>query len=265
MLRRPLGGPLGDAETVVVSTAVPPDNPEVVRALHDGLRLWPRSAAVQSLLAGRQAVVVTGTHGKTTTTSMLVTALLACDVDPSYAIGSTLITSGLNAAEGRDAVFVVEGDESDAAILAYDPFGAVVTNVDVDHLDFFGSPEAYARVFDEFVERVDPMGFVVCGVDDPGGRRLAARCDELGLHTLTVGTRQAARIRAVDVRPTETGSTCEVVNGAAHLGTLALQVPGPAYVVDALAALAAGSSSAIPSTASPVGSPTSGAPDGAWS
>src|SRR4029079_9020576 len=120
-------------------------------------------------------VVVTGTHGKTTTTSMLVSALFACGADPSYAVGSTMSTTGLNAADGHDAVFVVEGDESDAAILVYEPFGAVITNVDVDHLDFFGSPEAYARVFDEFVERVDPMGFVVCGVDDPGGRRLAAR------------------------------------------------------------------------------------------
>jgi UDP-N-acetylmuramate--alanine ligase len=235
---------VGDAETVVVSTAVPAHNPEVMRALRTGLRVWPRSAAVQSLLIGRQAVVVTGTHGKTTTTSMLVTALLACGTDPSYAVGSTLNTTGLNAAAGHDDVFVVEGDESDAAILVYKPFGAVVTNVDVDHLDFFGTPEAYAAVFDEFIERVDRAGFVICGVDDPGGRRLAARSDALGLRTVTVGAHHSARVRAVDIRPTETGSTCEVVkgngNGAAPLGTLSLQVPGPAYVVDALAALTAG-------------------------
>jgi UDP-N-acetylmuramate--alanine ligase len=231
---------IGDADTVVVSTAVPADNPEVVCALRSGLRVWPRSAAVQSLLLGRRAIVVTGTHGKTTTTSMLVTALLACGADPSYAVGSTLNTTGRNAATGQDDLFVVEGDESDAAILVYEPFGAVVTNVDVDHLDFFGTAEAYARVFDRFIERVERAGFVVCGVDDVGGRRLAATAAAQGLRTVTVGTDHVAALRAVDIRPTGTGSRCEVVRDAVALGTLALEVPGPAYVVDALAALAAG-------------------------
>jgi UDP-N-acetylmuramate--alanine ligase len=231
---------VGRADTVVVSTAVPADNPEVLRAAREGLRLWPRAAAVQSLLLGRRAVVVTGTHGKTTTTSMLVTALLACGADPSYAIGSTLTASGLNAAVGHDEVFVVEGDESDAAILAYTPYGAVVTNVDVDHLDFFGSPEAYADVFDVFLHRIDRSGFCVCGVDDPGGQRLANRSRELGLQTVTVGESASAMLRAVDIEPVAGGSKSEVVRGATVLGRLTLQVPGPAYLVDALAALAAG-------------------------
>jgi len=183
---------------------------------------------------------VTGTHGKTTTTSMLVTALLACGADPSYAVGSTILTTGVNAAEGDDPLFVVEGDESDAAILAYQPFGAVVTNIDVDHLDFFGSAEAYAHVFDDFLLRVDPDGFVVCGADDPGGRRLAARSGARGLRTVTAGRHRSARLRAVELRATATGSTCEVVGDGSPLGSLTLQVPGPAYVVDALAALAAG-------------------------
>jgi UDP-N-acetylmuramate--alanine ligase len=231
---------IGDAQTLVVSTAVPADNVEVVEAVRRGLRVWPRSAAVQSLLLDRQAVVVTGTHGKTTTTSMLVTALLACGADPSYAVGSTLNTTGLNADQGADPLFVVEGDESDAAILAYTPFGAVVTNVDVDHLDFFGTPEAYAAVFDEFLTRVDSGGFVVCGVDDAGGRRLAGRAVEHGLRTVTVGRHATAGIRGVDVTATPTGSTCQVVADGVALGRLSLQVPGPVYVMDALAALAAG-------------------------
>ena len=231
---------VGHADTVVVSTAVPADNPEVVRALQDGLRVWPRSAAVQSLLIGRRAVVVTGTHGKTTTTSMLVTALLACGADPSYAVGSALNATGLNAAEGHDGDFIVEGDESDAAILVYKPFGAVVTNVDVDHLDFFGTRAAYADAFDEFVRRVDVEGFFVCGVDDPGGRRLSARSVENGLRTVTVGRHPSARLRVVDIHPTPTGSTSQVIMGGTPLGRLSLQVPGRAYVVDALAALAAG-------------------------
>lgn len=236
---------VGAASTVVVSTAVPADNPEVVRAFHDGLRVWPRSAAVQSLLVGRRAIVVTGTHGKTTTTSMLVTALLACGADPSYAIGSTLTASGLNAAVGGDPVFVVEGDESDAAILVYQPFGAIVTNVDTDHLDFFGSSAAYAAVFDAFVERIEAGGFCVLCIDDPGAARLASRCLERGIDTITVGQSDSAFVRAVDVEAAPgpggaIGSTCRVVQGATTLGRLTLQVPGPAYVVDALAALAAG-------------------------
>ena len=157
--------------------------------------MWPRSAAVQSLLVGRQAVVVTGTHGKTTTTSMLVTALLACGADPSYAVGSTLNTTGLNAADGRDAVFVVEGDESDAAILVYDPFGAVVTNVDVDHLDFFGTPEAYAAGLRRVRRPGRPRRVSSSAASTTrvaAGWPLAA--SELGLRTVTVGTHHSARL-----------------------------------------------------------------------
>lgn len=227
-------------DTVVVSTAVQADNPEVVAAVARGLRLWPRSAAVQSLLLGHRAVVVTGTHGKTTTTSMLVTALLAAGADPSYAIGSTLTSSGLNAANGAESLFVVEGDESDAAILVYEPYGAVVTNVDADHLDFFGTPAAYAAVFDDFLARVDTEGFVVCGSDDPGGARLAGRSRELGLRTTTVGVSAAAQLRAVDLRPGALGTTATVLADGRRRGELTLRVPGPVYVVDALAALAAG-------------------------
>ncbi|MGI8700969.1 MAG: UDP-N-acetylmuramate--L-alanine ligase [Nocardioidaceae bacterium] len=228
------------ADTVVVSAAVGADNPEVVQALADSLRVWPRSAAVQSLLLGHRAVVVTGTHGKTTTTSMLVTALLAAGADPSYAIGSTLTSSGLNAAAGSDPLFVAEGDESDAAILVYSPYGAVVTNVDVDHLDFFGSARAYAEVFDAFLLRVEDGGFCVCGVDDPGGRRLAGRSLDVGLRTTTVGTSSAATMRAVDIRSGEQGSTSSLLLDGRPMGELTLRVPGPVYVVDAVAALAAG-------------------------
>lgn len=225
--------------TVVVSTAVSADNPEVVAARAEGLRLWPRSAAVQSLLLGHRAVVVTGTHGKTTTTSMLVAALLACGADPSYAVGSPLHSTGVNAGVGADDLFVTEGDESDAAILVYSPYGAVVTNVDADHLDYFGSREAYAGVFDSFLERVDAAGFLVCGVDDPGGRRLADLAAARGLRTITVGEHESATLRAVGVEPYLGGSRCEVHSEGLPLATMVLAVPGPSYVVDAIAALAA--------------------------
>src|SRR4051812_5058781 len=175
------------ADVVVVSTAIRDDNLEVVRARELGIDLWPRAAAVQSVMLGRRAVVVTGTHGKTTTTAMLTTALIHAGADPSYAIGSTLNESGLNAAIGGGDVFVAEGDESDGAILAYTPAGAVVTNVEADHLDFFGTEQAYVDVFDAFWQRIDAGGFIVCCVDDPGARALADRVDPSRLTVVRVG------------------------------------------------------------------------------
>jgi UDP-N-acetylmuramate--alanine ligase len=227
-------------DTVVVSTAIASDNPEVVRAYERGLRVWPRAAAVQSVLLGRTAVVVTGTHGKTTTTSMLTTALLACGADPSYAIGSTLTTSGLNAAAGSGSIFVAEGDESDGAILAYTPYGAVVTNIEADHLDYFGDAENYRRVFDAFLERIDPDGFLICCVDDPGAARLADVADELGLRVVRVGVGEGVDLRAGRVTFAGTTSGYQVRRGDELLGSVALRVPGTNYVVDSLAALAAG-------------------------
>ena len=228
------------ADTVVVSTAVKDDNPEVVRARERGLRLWPRSAAVQSVMLGRTAVVVTGTHGKTTTTSMLTTALLACDADPSYAIGSTLNTSGLNAAAGGGPLFIAEGDESDGAILTYTPAGAVVTNIDSDHLDHYGSVEAYRAVFDAFVTRIEPGGFLVCCVDDPGAARLADLAARQGVDVVRVGLGEGADLQARALAFSGEVSEYEVVEGDRLLGEVTLQVPGSTYVVDSLAALAAG-------------------------
>jgi UDP-N-acetylmuramate--alanine ligase len=234
-------GHVDGADTVVISTAVPADNPEVVRARELGLRLWPRAAAVQSVLLGRTAVVVTGTHGKTTTTSMLATALLACGADPSYAIGSTLNSSGLNAADGSGPVFVVEGDESDGAILAYTPAGAVVTNVDADHLDTFGTPAAYAAVFDAFVDTIAPGGFLVCCIDDAGAAAVAEQARAPGRLTVVgVGRDERSDLQMRGLAASGPRTTYEVWAGDERCGTVELQVPGLHYAVDSLAALAAG-------------------------
>jgi UDP-N-acetylmuramate--alanine ligase len=234
-------GQVDGADTVVVSTAVPAENPEVVRARELGLRLWPRAAAVQSVLLGRTAVIVTGTHGKTTTTSMLATALLACGADPSYAIGSTLTSSGLNAAAGSGPLFVAEGDESDRAILAYTPAAAVVTNVDADHLDTFGTPAAYADVFDAFIDRITPGGFLVCCVDDAGAARVADTAEAAGLLTVVrVGTGEGCDLQARGIEYAGRTTAYGVWEGETLLGTVRLQVTGLHYALDSLAALAAG-------------------------
>lgn len=229
-----------EPDVVVVSTAVRADNPEVVRAAECGITIWPRSAAVQSVLVGRTAVVVTGTHGKTTTAAMLTTALWGCGADPSYAIGSVLAGSGLNAADGSGELFVVEGDESDGAILTYSPFGALVTNVDADHLDVYDSPADYARVFEEFIDRIDRDGFlVVCG-DDPGAGWLADVARTRGLRVVTAGQQDGVDMQAVDVSMSGETSRFDVRRADGHLATVTLQVPGATYVTDAVCALAVG-------------------------
>jgi UDP-N-acetylmuramate--alanine ligase len=234
------------ADVVVVSTAIRDDNPEVVRARELEIAVWPRAAAVQSVMLNRRAVVVTGTHGKTTTTAMLTTALIHAGADPSYAIGSTLIETGLNAAIGSGDVFVAEGDESDAAILAYTPAGAVVTNIEADHLDFFGTPEAYERVFDDFLDRIKPGGFLVCCVDDPGARRLAETALGRGIAAVPVGAagRDGLDLAARDVvfgQAVGGGSEYVAVDASgSELGAVRLAAPGMHYVLDSLGALAAG-------------------------
>src|SRR5690606_37078666 len=139
---------VGTAETVVVSTAIRENNPEVQFARRNGIRMLPRAAALASVMVDRRAIAVAGTHGKTTTTSMLTVALQHCGADPSFAIGGNLNESGANAHNGSGEFFVAEADESDASFLAYDPEVAVITNVEADHLDFYGTAEDYVAAFD---------------------------------------------------------------------------------------------------------------------
>src|SRR4029078_1453476 len=141
------------ADTVVVSTAVRADNPEVVEAQRLGLRLLPRSAALESVMRDRRVVAVAGTHGKTTTTSLLTVALQACGADPSFAIGGELNEQGSNAHDRTADLVVAEADESDGAFLVYSPHVALVTNVEADHLDNYGTEAAYHAAFSAFLGR----------------------------------------------------------------------------------------------------------------
>ena len=146
---------------VVVSAAVKPDNPEYAEATRRGLTVLSRAAAMAALMEGRRVVAVAGTHGKTTTTSLLTVALQAAGADPTYTIGGDLAATGVNAAEGGGDLFVAEADESDGAFLHYSPYAAVVTNVEADHLDHWESEEAYTAAFDDFAATVAPDGFLV--------------------------------------------------------------------------------------------------------
>jgi UDP-N-acetylmuramate--alanine ligase len=233
-------GHVRGADTVVVSTAVRADNPEVVEAQRLGLLLLPRSAALESVMQGRRVIAVAGTHGKTTTTSMLTVALQHCAADPSFAIGGELNESGSNAHDGTGDLFVAEADESDGAFLVYSPHVALVTNVEADHLDNYGTPEAYHAAFVEFLDRIDPDGFLVVCVDDSGAATLADTARDRGMRVVSVGESAGAEVRAENIALVGSSSTFAVVDRGRRLGEVRLQIPGRHYVLDALAALASG-------------------------
>ena len=235
---------VGDADTLVVTTAAREDNPEVLEGRRRGLRVLPRSAGLWSVMAGLRVVAVAGTHGKTTTTSLLTSALVAAGADPTYAVGGVLAATGHNAELGGGELFVAEADESDGAFLVYRPHAAVVTNVAADHLDVWGSEAAYRRAFEEFAATVDPDGFLVCCIDDPGARALAEHARAIGRRVVTVGEAADADVRATDLTFVGASSRFTAVRGhempGQVLGTIELRIPGRHYVVDALAALVAG-------------------------
>ncbi len=235
---------VGEADTVVVTTAARDDNPEVVEAQRRGLTLLPRSAGLKAAMDGQRVLAVAGTHGKTTTTSLLTVAMIAAGADPSYAVGGVLTATGRNADLGGGPYFVAEADESDGAFLVYDTFGAIVLNVEADHLDIWGTEAAYAAAFDEFADGVPAEGPLVIGVDDPGGARLARRMRERGRRVITVGVDQDASLRATDLEVVDGITSFSVVPGeepdAAPLARVSLQIPGRHYVLDALAAFALG-------------------------
>ncbi|TQM44632.1 UDP-N-acetylmuramate--L-alanine ligase [Pseudonocardia cypriaca] len=225
--------------TVVVSSAIRESNPELAAARERGLPVVHRAQALAALTEGRRLAAVTGTAGKTSTTSMLTVALQHSGLDPSFAIGGDLAASGSGAHEGSGDVFVVEADESDASFLAFSPAVAVVTNVEADHLDHYGSAEAYVAAFDEFLGRIEPGGALVTCVDDPGAAALASRAEARGIRVRRYGVGAAADARLVEFRPDGTGARIVLAHqGREHL--LRLAVPGEHMALNALGALLAG-------------------------
>ncbi len=210
-------------DTVIVTTAAREDNPEIVEASARGLRLWPRSAGLQSVLVGRSVVAVAGTHGKTTTTAMTTVALQEAGFDPTFAIGAEVEALGTNARLGAGPVAVVEADESDGAFLVYTPDIAVVTNVDADHLDHWGTEEAYEAAFTEFARRA----------------RLTI-ADRPDLADVTAGFFDGATIRGHELSTENGGTRFRVEAHSVDLGWVELAVPGRHYAQDALYALAVG-------------------------
>jgi UDP-N-acetylmuramate--alanine ligase len=189
-------------------------------------------------MEGRRTIAVAGTHGKTTTTAMLTCALIAAGAEPSFAIGAEVASLGANARLGSGDLLVAEADESDGAFLVYRPEGAVVTNVDADHLDNYGTVEAYAAAFDEFVGRVGR--FVVLSADDPGTGHLADVARAAGLEVVTAGFAEHADLMGQHLRVDGTRTTFTASLRGVDLGPVELAVPGAHYALDALLALGTG-------------------------
>jgi UDP-N-acetylmuramate--alanine ligase len=228
-------------DALVVSTAIPVGNVERVAARERGIPELSRATALAAVMVGSRGVAVSGTHGKTTTTSMLTVALQHCGVDPSFAIGSELNESGSNAHLGTGDVFVVEADESDGAFLLLAPVAAIVTNVEPDHLDHWGTYEAIEQGFLDFAVGVrDRDGFVVVCCDDLGGARLAQRAREQGVDVRTYGEAHEADYRLADARREGIGWTFDTVHNGVRLGEITLQVPGKHNALNAMAAFVTG-------------------------
>jgi UDP-N-acetylmuramate--alanine ligase len=232
--------PGGPTAVVTTHAAIPKTNPELVEARRRGIPVILRPVVLAKLMAGHTILMVTGTHGKTTTTSMLIVALQHSGFDPSFAVGGDLGEAGTNAHHGSGECFVAEADESDGSLLEYTPNVAVVTNIEADHLDFYGSVEAYRAVFDDFVERLRPGGALVVCVDDPGAAALAERTAALGIRVLRYGSDPAAGLAAalLDWEQQGTGAVAHVqLKGEPHPRVMRLAVPGRHMALNALGAL----------------------------
>jgi len=190
---------LGDADTVVISSAIREDNVELREARSRGLLVLHRSQALASVMQGSRRVAVAGANGKTTTTSMLVVALQNCGVDPSFAVGGELARHGTNAHHGTGDIFVAEADESDGSFLVYRPEVAIVTNVQPDHLDFYGTFEAVQAAYATFAATVAPDGLLVTCVDDQGSRDLVEVARAAGTRVITYGLAADADVRLTDL------------------------------------------------------------------
>ncbi|WP_372594838.1 UDP-N-acetylmuramate--L-alanine ligase [Actinotalea sp.] len=238
------------AGTLVVSTAIRESNPELARARELGVTVLHRSEALAALLAEHRSVAVAGAHGKTTTSAMIAVTLAAAGLDPSWAIGGTVRTAtpgpdgpAAPAADpvggahlGAGPVMVVEADESDGSFLAYHPQIAVVTNVEPDHLDHYGSREAFEQAFVAFAATVGDA-LVVCA-DDPGARRLAERARRDGHRVVTYGTDPDADVVLADWEPLGSGGRASVRERGQAPAELHLAVPGSHNALNAAAAWA---------------------------
>lgn len=232
------------SDFIIYSTAIGQNNVELARARELNLPILTRAQALAILMSDSRSIAVAGTHGKTTTSSMLTVALQACGLDPSFAIGGTLTSSGSNAHRGTGEHFVAEADESDGSFIEYRPFAAIVTNVEHDHVDYFATEADVTQAFSDFAATIAKDGYLVYCADDAGSAHLASSVQ--GPKLISYGTSVGADLFIDSINLLPMGSTSRVLWKGRAIGNLSLQVPGLHNVLNAGAALAMGLSLGAP-------------------
>lgn len=226
---------LGDPQVVVISSAIPESNPELAEARRRGIPVWPRAKMLAHLAGERKTIAVAGTHGKTTTSSMVATMLAVMGLDPTFLIGGELNDMGANARCGGGAHYVVEADESDGSFLYLDPFVAVVTNVEADHLDHYADLAAVREAFEAFSARVPEDGaLVICG-DQPGLDSVKSACPG---RVVTYGESEGVDVRCHDLVVQGLGHRFSLTTPEGRTVSAEVHVPGRHNVLNATAALA---------------------------
>ncbi|MES2180857.1 MAG: UDP-N-acetylmuramate--L-alanine ligase [Pseudomonadota bacterium] len=240
---------LGNADVVVVSSAVNEENPEVIAARAKKIPVVPRALMLAELMRFRQGIAVAGTHGKTTTTSLIASILAEAGMDPTFVIGGKLEAANANAKLGTGEYIVAEADESDASFLHLTPVMAVVTNIDQDHMDTYEhSFEKLKSAFVEFLQQLPFWGMAVVCIDDANIREILPRVTK---PVMTYGFSEDARIRATNVRADDGKMhfTVARINGVTTKFDVTLNLPGNHYVLNALAAIAIASELNVPDAA----------------
>ncbi|MEU3911137.1 UDP-N-acetylmuramate--L-alanine ligase [Streptomyces sp. NPDC029721] len=235
-----------ESTCVVVSSAIRADNPELARAAELGIPVVHRSDALAALMDGLRPIAVAGTHGKTTTTSMLAVSLSALGLDPSYAIGGDLDAPGSNAHHGEGDIFVAEADESDRSFHKYAPQVAIILNAELDHHANYASMDEIYESFETFVGKIVPGGTLVVAHGQAGAAEIARRvAGREGLNVVTYGEAEDADVRITKITPRGLTSEVTVLLDGRPL-TFTVSVPGRHYAHNAVAALAAGVALGIP-------------------
>lgn len=237
---------VGGASLVVATAAVSDTNPEVAEAKRRGIPVLLRAEMVARLMEGKRVIAVAGSHGKTTTSTLAAFILQRAGRRPMYLLGGESIDLGGHAAWGEGDVCVVEADEYKDAFLEYTPEIAVITNIEVDHLDYFGTEERYHRAFVTFAKRVRPGGVLLPCEDDGGARAVGEAVDHGDAAVEPYGLGEGAEWRAVNVDLQPDGATFDVTHRGRHLGRVRVGVPGEFFVRNALAAIAIGAHEGVP-------------------
>jgi len=241
---------IAGADVVVTSTAVKTENPEVIAAHEKKIPVVPRALMLAELLRLRRGIAIAGTHGKTTTTSLIASILAEADMDPTFVIGGRLQAAGCHAKLGSGEFIVVEADESDASFLYLQPVLTVVTNIDADHMDTYGHDfNRLKQTFVEFVHHLPFYGMAMLCIDDDN---VAALMPEITKPVTTYGLSEEAQVRAVDIRHQfgQMHFTAIVgVNGSSRRLPIILNLPGLHNIQNALAAIAVANEIGAPDAA----------------